>query len=469
LSQPRLIVFSSLFPNSVQPTAGLFIRERMFRVGKQLPLVVVSPKPWFPGQGLIRLFRPHYRPMPAKLENQAGFEVHLPRFLAIPGLFRGLDSLFMALGSYFTLRRLKARGHNLIDAHFAYPDGHAALRLGRWLNLPVTVTLRGTEVPQSRNPALVAKLREVFRDAARIITVSDSLRRLALSLGLAEERGQVVGNGVDADKFAPVPRVEARAWVNQRIATAGSVQFRHTGASRYPETVASVHGADWTPAFAGETARVSPPYDLPLTESAKVLITVGGLVERKGFHRVIACLPELLKFHPDLYYLVVGGPCPEGDMSQALKAQVASLGLEERVHFLGPVQPDELNWPLSAADVFVLSTRNEGWANVILEAMACGLPVVASDVGGNSEVVCRPELGEIVPFDDHAALIGALDRALAKAWDASTLRAYAEENSWDNRVEGLVHIFLSTLVSQQGNRKRPPIASTDAQVDAYHD
>jgi hypothetical protein len=108
--EPRLIVFSSLFPNATQPNAGLFIRERMFRVGKQLPLVVVSPKPWFPGQGLIRLFRPHYRPMPARTEIQAGVEVIFPRFLAIPGLLRGLDSLFMALASYFTLRRLKAQG-----------------------------------------------------------------------------------------------------------------------------------------------------------------------------------------------------------------------------------------------------------------------------------------------------------------------------------------------------------------------
>lgn len=398
MSEPRLIVFSSLFPNAAQPTAGLFIRERMFRVGKQLPLVVVSPKPWFPGQALIRLFRPHYRPMPAKMENQAGFEVHFPRFLAIPGLFRGLDSLFMALGSYFTLRRLKARGHNLIDAHFAYPDGHAALKLGRWLGLPVTVTLRGTEMPQSRNPALAPKLREVFRDADKVITVSDSLRRLALSLGLEEKRGQVVGNGVDAHRFTPVPRDEARA-----------------------------------------------RYGLP--ESAKVLITVGGLVERKGFHRVIACLPDLLKTHPDLHYLVVGGPCPEGDMGQALKDQAAALGLTDRVHFLGPIPPDELKWPLSAADVFVLSTRNEGWANVILEAMACGLPVVATDVGGNSEVVCRPELGEIVPFDHQEALTRALDEALGKTWNPETLRVYAEENSWDNRVERLSGIFDQTLKS----------------------
>jgi len=392
MSEPRLIVFSSLFPSSAQPTAGLFIRERMFRVGRRIPLVVVSPRPWFPGQGLIRRFRPHYRPLPSRLETQAGFEVHFPRFLAIPGLFRGLDSLFMAWGSYLTLRRLKARGHNLIDAHFAYPDGHAALKLGRWLGLPVTVTLRGTEVPQSRNPALMPKLREVFRDADKVITVSDSLRRLALSLGLAQERGQVVGNGVDADKFAPVPRREARA-----------------------------------------------RYHLPA--DAKILITVGGLVERKGFHRVIACLPDLLKNHPDLHYLVVGGPCPEGDMSQALKGQATALGLADRIHFLGSMTPDELKWPLSAADVFVLSTRNEGWANVILEAMACGLPVVASDVGGNSEVVCRPELGEIVPFDDQAALTRALDRSLAQGWDRQTILKYARDNDWDKRVHDLTLLF----------------------------
>lgn len=396
MTGPRLIVFSSLFPNATQPNAGLFIRERMFRVGKQLPLVVVSPKPWFPGQGLIRLFRPHYRPLPARTETQAGVEVIFPRFLAIPGMLRGLDSLFMAIGSYLTLRRLKARGYNLIDAHFAYPDGHAAVRLGRWLGLPVTVTLRGTEVPQSRNPALVPKLREVFRDADKVITVSDSLRQLAFSLGLAEARGQVVGNGVDADRFMPVPRTEAR----QRFG---------------------------------------------LSDTARVLITVGGLVERKGFHRVIACLPALLEKHPELHYLIVGGPCPEGDMTQALKDQVAQLGLTERVHFLGPIAPDDLKWPLSAADVFVLSTRNEGWANVILEAMACGLPVVASDVGGNREVVCRECLGEIVLFDDQSALINSLDRTLNRQWDKQAIRAYAEANSWDTRVSVLAKLFRQIL------------------------
>jgi glycosyltransferase involved in cell wall biosynthesis len=394
--EPRIVVYSSLFPNAAQPNAGLFIRERMFRVARRLPLVVVSPKPWFPGQGLIRLFRPHYRPMPARSEVQDGITVLFPRFLSLPGMLRGLDGLFMALGSFLTLRRLKRQGYNLIDAHFAYPDGHAAVRLGRWLGLPVTVTLRGTELPHSRNPALRPKLEAVFRQADRVIAVSDSLRQLALGLGLPSDRAVVVGNGVDTAKFQPVDRQTARS------------RFR-------------------------------------LPPQAKVLVTVGALVERKGFHRVIDCLPELLARHPDLYYLVVGGASPEGDMDAALRAQAARLGLGERVRFLGPIPPEALKWPLSAADVFVLATRNEGWANVILEAMAVGLPVVATDVGGNREVVVSEELGSIVPYGDQPALTRALDAALTRDWDREAIRAYARENDWEGRVESLCKLFKGVV------------------------
>ncbi|AFL75858.1 glycosyltransferase [Thiocystis violascens] len=389
---PALIVFSSLFPNSAQPNAGLFIRERLFRVGQHLPLVVVSPKPWFPGQELIRRFRPHYRPMPGHQERQDGIDVLFPRFLALPGLLRNLDSLSMALGSYPTLLRLKKQGYNLIDAHFAYPDGHSAVRLGQWLGLPVTVTLRGTEVPHSRNPKLRPRMREVFSKAKRVIAVSDSLKRLAIGLGMPPDKGVVVGNGVDTQRFQPVDRNEARA-------------------------------------------------RLGLPAKASVLISVGALVERKGFHRVIDCLPTLLARHPDLHYLIVGGSSPEGDNSAALRQQVDRLHLVERVHFLGALPPDALKWPFSAADIFVLASSNEGWANVILEAMACGLPVVATDVGGNREVVATDDLGIIVPFDDQAALVQALDKALGQPWERETVLAYARANAWDERVSRLLDIF----------------------------
>ena len=387
-----LVVFSSLFPSAARPGAGLFIRERMFRVAQHRPLAVVSPQPWFPGQALIRMLRPGYRPQAPVLEIQQGIRVYHPRFLSVPGLLRQFDGWSMALASARLVRRLRRQGARLIDAHFAYPDGEAAIRLGRWLGLPVTITLRGTEVPHSRNPILRPRMARALQQAARVFSVSDSLRQLALQLGVAADKAEVVGNGVDTTRFYPLDRQAARA-------------------------------------------------ELGIPRDARVLISVGGLVERKGMHRVIDCLPALIDRYPNLHYLIVGGGSPEGDNRADLDAQVKRLGLADRVRFLGNLPPDELKTPLSASDVFVLATRNEGWANVFLEAMACGLPVVTTDVGGNAEVVCRPELGTIVPFGDAAALQQALDSALGKDWSRTAILGYAQANQWDKRVAQLLRAF----------------------------
>jgi glycosyltransferase involved in cell wall biosynthesis len=389
------VVLSSLFPSERQPMAGLFIRERMFRVGRQIPIAVVTPVPWFPLQGLLRRWRPGFRPGAAPHETQQGVDVWFPRFFSVPGLFKRLDGLFMALGAWGCLRRLQRSGRlDVLDAHFGYPEGYAAVLLGRWLRVPVTITLRGTEARHARDPALARKLRQALQRASRVFAVSDSLRQVAIGLGIPPEKVRVVGNGVDLDKFSPLPRAEARR-------------------------------------------RLGLPLDAPL------LITVGGLVERKGFHRVIELLPALRRRHPGLGYLVVGGPSPEGDMTTALQRRVATLGLGDAVHFLGPLPPEELPVPLSAADVFVLASRNEGWANVLLEAMACGLPVVATDVGGNAEVVCEPALGFVVPFGDADALQKALDKALRVSWDTEAIRSYAQRNTWDERVQVLTEEFCT--------------------------
>ena len=145
-------------------------------------------------------------------------------------------------------------------------------------------------------------------------------------------------------------------------------------------------------------------------------------------------------------------------MRAELDAQVARLGLGERVHFLGALPPDELKWALSASDVFVLATRNEGWANVFLEAMACGLPVVTTDVGGNAEVVCRDELGSIVPFGDAAALQQALEDALDKDWDRAAIIEYAQANQWDKRVAQLLRAF-EPLFSSPSSADQPAAAA----------
>ncbi len=125
--------------------------------------------------------------------------------------------------------------------------------------------------------------------------------------------------------------------------------------------------------------------------------------------------------------------------------------------FLGAVAPDELKAVLSAADVFVLATRNEGWANVFLEAMACGLPVVTTDVGGNAEVVADPRLGLLVPFDERDKLAGAISEALRRNWDRNFIVSHAEANSWDQRVKVLAAEFANIVERQAdaGPRSRP--------------
>ena len=338
---------------------------------------------------MIRRWRPGFRPGAPAYESQAGIDVWFPRFPSLPGLLKRLDGWAMALAAWPRLRALRRAGRlDLLDAHFGYPDGFAATLLGRWLDVPVTITLRGTEVRHAADPVLRPLLARALADADRVFAVSDSLRRVALGLGLAPERVRVVGNGVDPSRFYPIDQGEARA-------------------------------------------------ALGLPAGAKVLVSVGGLCERKGFHRVIDGLPALRAQGTDAHLLIVGGPSPEGDWTARLHAQVQALGLADRVHFTGPVPPDVLHRVLSAADVFVLATRNEGWANVLLEAMACGLPVVTTDVGGNAEVVCRPDLGTVVPFGDAAVLTDALHAALHHPWDRRAIRAHAEANDWEGRVDVL--------------------------------
>jgi teichuronic acid biosynthesis glycosyltransferase TuaC len=391
--RPALVVLSTLFPSAPEPVAGIFIKERMFRVARHLPVTVVAPQPWFPLMSWVRRWRPHYRPERAAFEVMDGVEVHRPRFFALPGLFRRFDGLSIALAARSIVRRLQAEGRaDVLDVHFGYPDGYAGHLLARWLRLPYLVTLRGKEDRLRRSPPLRARMERALRHADKVVAVSSALREVAVELGARSEDAILIGNGIDLDKFHPLPRAEARA-------------------------------------------------RLGIPEDARVLVSVGGLVERKGFHRVMECLPDLLRAHPKLMLLIVGAAGPEGDYSPQLRQMVDALGLQAQVRFLGGLPPHELKVPLSAADVFVLATRYEGWANVFLEAMACGLPVVSTQVGGNAQVVCRSELGILVPFGDRPALSEAIDRSLRTSWDHEAILRYAAENTWDRRIDQLLRTF----------------------------
>ncbi len=394
VTEPRLIVFSSLFPSLAAPAAGTFIRERMFKVGEHLPIVVVSPQPWSPFDWLVRRFRSSFRPILPRFEQMNGVEIHRPRWLSLPGVVKRFDGWLMWRGSERCVRALHERFHaTLIDAHFLYPDGWAATRIAARLALPSTITLRGSKdewlIGTDRERFLV----EAMNSATKLFSVSRSLKEnVAQRLGIDPDKVAVIGNGVDTSKFAPVDRSSAR---------------RRLG----------------------------------IAEDAKVLLGVGGLIPRKGFHRVIPLIPRLRRSHPNLRYLIVGGGMTHGNLQPDLEALARRHSVSDAVVFCGPKKPEELSDYYSAADVFALATEHEGWANVFLEAMACGLPVISTRVGGNAEVVAEPLTGELVDWWDADAFADALDRALSRSWDRAAIIDYARSNSWDDRVRRLLVEF----------------------------
>ncbi len=417
----RVIVYSSLFPSGASPNAGIFIRERMFRVARRLPVVVVAPQAWSPVDWVIRLFRKGFRAQGVPFERMDGIDVHRPRFLSIPGVLKRFDGALMARCTLPIVKRIQADfGATVIDAHFGYPDGYAAMRIAERLGLAVAITLRGSKDQRLLGTDCEPALREALSRADRLIAVTESLvQDVGRPLGQPPERFSIVGNGVDLERFSRADRGEAR---------------RRLG----------------------------------IAADAKVLIGVGNLIDLKGFHRVIPLLPSLRRRFPGLVYLIVGGATSQGDNSERLRSLAREHGVEDVVRLCGRQPQEELRWFYSAADVFALATAYEGWANVFLEAMSCGLPVVTTRVGGNAEVVASPAVGSLVEFWDAQGFADAVADAFSREWDRQAIRDYAAANAWDRRVDQLVALFDAVCSSRNvapGQRDpRPPRAGEPARA-----
>jgi len=378
----NVLVIATLYPNATQPVHAVFVEQRITAMAKRFPVRVLCPVPWFPLTGWMARYR-HRARIPHR-ETRYGVEVEYPRFLSVPRFLKPLDGLFLEWACARAVRRL-AREFPVdrLDAHLAFPDGWGAVRLGRRLGCPVSVTLRGHDVNDL--PAYPVRRRQVqwtLRNADAVFAVADALRDAAVELGADPDRTFTVPNGVDPARFAPLDRGEAR---------------RHLG----------------------------------LPEAAPVILSVGHLVERKGFHHVVRALPRICREHPDARLVIVGAPGEEGDFTGGVEAAVREVGMEDRVTFAGAVANEELAPWYSAADVFVLASAKEGRPNVVLEAMACGTPVVATRVWGTPELVCADDLGQLVESVDPEELGGALAWALGNSWDRSRIAAHAARFTWD--------------------------------------
>lgn len=384
----HVVLFTNAFPNAAEPQRGAFTFQIAQALKDLTDLDIVAPLPFVP-----RWMADHY-PIAgiAAVEHIEGLAVHHPRYLVLPKIAGATHAATLVLAALPVLRSIRRQKPiDLINAHWIYPDGVAAVWIGRQLNIPVCLTALGCDINaypkrKLRRPQIVWALSHARGLGAVSRNLADGMLALLKAQAIRKRGGsesfgriphiRVIPNGVDGKRFFPLPTLEAR---------------RRLG----------------------------------LEPEGPVVLTVGSQDEVKGTRYLLDAV-AMLRDVPGLRLVLVG----DGPLRGTLERLGEELGISERVLFAGKRDHTEIPLWMNAADVFCLPSLREGHPNVVMEALACGIPVVASDVGAVSEVL-RPEAGIVVPPADASALAHALRAALRRIWNRDAIRNAVSGASWE--------------------------------------
>jgi glycosyltransferase involved in cell wall biosynthesis len=301
----------------------------------------------------------------------------------LPRVWRRLHGYWVKRAVVRNLRRLEAEHPvDLIDAHFGYPEGAGCVRAGAELGKPVFITMRGLERPVLQVPGCAEQLLEALERCTGIVSVSESLKALAVDHGIDPAKIRVIPNAVDREVF-------------------------HLGDRQQARRILGVDG------------------------HAQLVVCVGMLVHGKGQHLLVEAAARLLPGHPNLRLALLGGTAHEPRYPEMVHDRIRKLGLAGVVYDTGSQPPERVATWLQAADVFALSTYDEGCCNAILEALACGVPVVTTPAGDNAILVDPPHRGRIVPIGDADGLADGLEQALATRWDREAIARFGADYTWD--------------------------------------
>jgi teichuronic acid biosynthesis glycosyltransferase TuaC len=390
----KILVFTSLFPNNTSRNHGVFVKERMSAVARLggCELKVVAPVPYYPS---VRFgWRAGYARV-VREEVIDGIEVYHPRYFMIPKVGMVLQGLTMFISLLPYIRKLQRSSEfDLIDAHYVYPDGLAAVLLGAVLNKPVVISARGSDINEfGKFPIIKRLLHYTLKRATHCIAVCQALKNEMTRFDITSRKITVIPNGVDGKKFFPCGTEGARE-------------------------------------------------RLGLPASRRIILSVGALIPRKGHDYTIRALKVLIQKNEfsDLLLIIAGG----GPDREELILLVRALGLSEQVRFVGEIPHQELRFWYSAADLFCLASDREGWPNVILESLACGTPVIATNIWGVPEIIQSDDIGLLTKRDDND-IAAALHRGLTKNWRREKIIAFAAQHTWCRAAQSVQGVFESVL------------------------
>lgn len=403
----NVLLYSSVFPTPLDPNHGIFTAQLARALAARVALEVLCPVPWCPDLPWFRR-HPRWRLMLDVPERGqwGGVTVHYAKYPLVPKIAGALHPLLQACGVWQRLRRLDRRRYDVIHAHWLYPDGVAAVLLGRWLKLPVVLTALGSDVNmyggyRLRRP----QLRWAIRRARSVTAVSKALVQRLAELGGDPTRLCYIPNGIDSQRFSPL-EPEARAALRRRLG---------------------------------------------LDPATRYLLFVGRLHPVKGLAVLIEAL-SVLHAGKELSFdtLIVG----DGDERAALARLAAARGVGHRVQFVGERAHAEVAQWLQSADVLCLPSLMEGMPNVVLEALACGVPVVASRVGAIPDLV-GPQSGILVEPGAVDPLARALADAFRRSWQREQIAPPDMVKGW----EAVAEQYLSVLDGASKNNSEPCMQS----------
>lgn len=374
----KILILTNLFPTPWDPLRGAFNRQQFERLGQHHDIDVLTAVDFRERMGGVR-----------GEVDVGGLHTDHFTFFYPPRIGRSLHAVTWLLSLWLQRgRRLRSAGYDCMLVSWAYPDAAAAGWLARRLGIPYVVKVHGSDLNVQANfPLRRRQIRSALRGAGAVVAVSRALADKAVAIGAPPDRVHVIYNGVDSERFAPGSRSEARV-------------------------------------------------RLGLSAEAPLLLYVGNLKSSKGCLDLLEAFPAVLSERPQARLVYVG----TGSCREELLQRAAALGCAERVSLIGAVAHAALGDWFRAADLLCLPSHNEGVPNVVLEAMACGTPVVATRVGGIPEVV--PEYaGLLVPPQERALLSAVLVEATGRAWDSRRIAAHASGFRWDDNVDRLSGIL----------------------------
>ena len=401
MQRPKILVLSQMFPSRQFPSSGTFVMERAEALSEFADVRVISPVPLappIPGSGRYARF--------AKVERsgqtQSGLQYWRPRYFVLPKLAGFIQGYTLARATMRTIRESFGPWRpDVIDSHFAFPDGFAAVKVGRSIGSRAFITCHGSDLAKLPGLAVTGKLlRWALKNADQVFAVSPHLKQQALQLGCDNQRLTFLPNAVDTQRFSPRDKTQCRQKLN-------------------------------------------------LPAEKFIAICVASLDANKNQIVLLRMMSQLAAEGQERFHLVLLGGGPD---RKWLQSQADQMGIQSLVTFAGVKPFEEVPLWMSAADVLVLCSKREGWPTVYFEAMACGLPIISANLPSAPFAICKPELGLIVPDNLSGQFALAIKKLASQSVDSNAIRNFALEHSWQNWATQMMKIVRDVC----GQSHAPP-------------